>query len=418
MIPRSRQPGEFDAFCDPRQGSEREAEYSDLFDCPMDEPSDPAAATERFGSSAGEEVMPGGRFAPTDFSSEELTLARELNRLYSLEQEDLPPLFVQTLAGDMQHWMAPSGLAQRVTYQVFRRLHLYRPRSPGERSPVKSAGLQKLKRATRTVGLSTVLALLLLSMVTVVPSFAAGWARLLLQRTGVQMMSHYPQQTVTNLVLTQYLSLREAQEAVPFQVYWLGESKSLDAARASYRYQSLLLHMGQQWADGPVVEVQYRQPNPVGMGLLSVREFRPAAGSTVLLVVANGSAHFVHVGEQVAVYINGRWVRHQGELAWEYGTQAELLYQTKGLIFWITADQRDGATPQTLVKMVGSLEQLYLGMPRPHLPEAPQPPRAQRAAALSPASLGEVVSLVTAGASPQTGATVYIALGQPPDADA
>jgi hypothetical protein len=235
---------------------------------------------------------------------------------------------------------------------------------------------------------------------------------LLLGNTGVQVAPSYPHQAINDLVLTQYLSLRQAEESVPFQSFWLGESQG------GYQYQSLLLHMGQQWADGPVVEVQYRLPQATGTGLLSMREFLPSPGSTVLLVVAEHAAQQVQVAGQPAIYINGRWVRHQGELTWEYGTQAELLYQANGLIFWMTADQRDGATPASLEALAAALKVLYMGAPRVHLPELSAPPRAQAAAALSDASLGEVVALVPAGASPQTGAAVYIALGQPPDADA
>lgn len=411
MIPRSKQPNEYDAFCDPDEVGQ---EASDTMDQARQEDARLQALlanADACGSGAGQWVTPEGRRSPGDFSTEDLSLARDLNGLFSLEREELPPLFVQTLANTSQDWQAPSGLTQRVTYHVFRRLHLPRRLFHREQAVQRPVGVQVLKRLPRTVGVSTALALVLMSLLAVAPSFASG-LRLLLGNTGVQVARSYPHQVVNDMVLTQYLSLRQAEESVPFQTYWLGESQT------NYHYQSLLLHMGQQWADGPVVEVQYRLPEAIGTGLLSVREFLPAPGSTVLLVVAEQAAQQVQVAGQPAIYINGRWVRHQGELAWEYGTQAELLYQANGLIFWITADQRDGATPASLEAMAAALKVLYMGVPRVHLPELSSPPRAQAAAALSDASLGEVVALVSAGASPETGAAVYIALGQPPDDNA
>lgn len=410
MIPRSKQPNEYDAYCDP---DEQGQDASEAFTQAWQETARLQAllAEGQPGSGAGQWVTSEGRHSPADFSGDDLSLARDLNGLFSVEREELPPLFVQTLAGVNQDWQAPSGLTQRVTYHVFRHLHLPRRLFPIEQRADRPAGIRVLKRLPRAVGVSTVLALVLMSLVAVAPSFANG-LRLLLGNTGVQVAPSYPSQAINDVALTQYLSLRQAEEIVPFQTVWLGESQ------AGYHYQSLLLHMGQQWANGPVVEVQYRLPHAVGTGLMSVREFLPSPGSTVLLVVAEHAAQPVQVAGQQAIYINGRWVRHQGQLTWEYGTQAELLYQANGLIFWITADQRDGATPDSLEAIATSLTVLYLGAPRLHLPELLSPLRAQTAAALAQASLGDVIALVPAGASPQTGAAVYIALGQPPDADA
>lgn len=408
MIPRSKQPNEYDAFCDP-DGQGQDASEAITHAWQEDARLQELRANEdASGSGADQWVTPEGRRSPLDFSTEDLSLARELSGLFSVEREELPPLFVQTLACASNDWQAPSGLTPRVTYHVFRRLHIPRSLFHTEQALKKPAGVRALKHLPRTVGVSTVLALVLMSLVAVAPSFANG-LRLLLGNTGVQVAQSYPAQVRSDPVLTQYLSLRQAEESTPFQTYWLGESQ------AGYHFQSLLLHMGQQWADGSVVEVQYRLPQAVGSGLLSVREFLPASGSTVLLVVAEKAAQMVQIAGQQAIYINGRWVRHQGVLTWEYGTQAELLYQVNGLIFWITADQRDGATPASLEAMAGALKVLYLGEPHLHLPELSAPPRAQEAAALSQASLGEVVALVSAGASPDTGAAVYIALGQPPD---
>src|SRR5581483_11196497 len=155
---------------------------------------------------------------------------------------------------------------------------------------------------------------------------------------GVQVVPHYPQPMYVPQVTVQYLSLDAVRDAVPFRVSWLGMKPT------NYQFQGLVLHMGQPWADGPVVEIQYESTKAdAAFGQLLVREFRPAVGATVLQVVAQGAAHPMQVADQQAIYIDGQWVRHRQAIIWQYGTRAELLYQEDGVIFWITADQRDGA---------------------------------------------------------------------------
>ena len=83
------------------------------------------------------------------------------------------------------------------------------------------------------------------------------------------------------------------------------------------------------------------------------------------------------------------------------------------MIFWITADQRDGADQDLLAAFAQRLEPLYMGRIPRMMPDLTLPTNAQVAAALSSASLGEVVALIPAGISPETGAAVYIALGSP-----
>lgn len=411
MIPRSKQPNDFDYFSDANQElGELNREWSSLAE---DEAFLLAAHMDEAGPGGGQAVREGGHVSPEDFSLEELTLARDLHGLFPLEQEQLPPRFIETVTPHSPTWDSPTNLTQRVTYHVFRRLQLPRrlfrnvPTLP-EHSP---RGFVALRRVPQKVALGTLMALVLLSLVTVAPSFAQG-LRLLLGQTGVQVVPHYPQPMYVPQVQVQYISLEAARNVVPFQVSWLG------TAPKAYEFQGLVLHMGQPWADGPVVEIQYESTDPnVAFGQLLVREFRPAAGATVLQVVAQGAAHSVQVGDQQAIYIDGQWMRHRQAIIWQYGTRAELLYQADGVIFWITADQRAGADEALLAEFAQGLEPLYLGrMPR-MLPDLVLPTNAQVAAALSSASLGEVVALIPAGISPDTGAAVYIALGTPVEDD-
>ncbi len=358
---------------------------------------------------ADQPVTAHGHLSPADFSAEDLRLARALNEVFDLEQEDLPPLFLQTMTGP-RVWAAPEGLERRVRDHVFEQLDLSRPHVAQPKSETRRSTLEPRRRhVPRTIGLSTVFALVLLSLVAVAPSFAHG-VRLLLRQSGVQLAPTYPTQTVFYQTQTQYLSLREAHEVVPFDIYWLGST------HARYKYQSLLLHVGQSWADGPVVEFQYGlETASPGNGRLVVREFRPVSGSTVLLVVDQQSVQVLQVAGHRVIYIDGRWVQHGQETIWQYGTRAELVYEDHGMIFWITADQRDGASRDWLSNVVTSLEKLYLIQPRLRMPEATTISSIEWASALPSADVGEVVAQIPAGASPTTGAAVYVALGQPPE---
>src|SRR5579885_2651103 len=76
---------------------------------------------------------------PLDFSEEDLAFAQELNALFSAEQEELPPFFVQTLlqAEDPRFRPVEYGFERKTSARVFRRLHLRRhlfntPRSARE----------------------------------------------------------------------------------------------------------------------------------------------------------------------------------------------------------------------------------------------------------------------------------------------
>ncbi len=412
-MPRSKQPNDSDHFSDTDQRVENmDMEWSSSAAAEGD-PFLLAARSGEVGSGGGLTVTEEGRLSPADFSTADLALARDLHSLFSLEQEQLPPDFIQTLTTQSRTWDAPDGLTQRVNARVFQRLQVS-PRlfKGAPQAPVEGPrGVLFLRRAPQRIALGTLLAVVLLSLVTVAPSFAQG-LRMLLGYTGVQMVPHYPQTTIVAQEQMQPLSPLAVQQAVPFTVSWPGPTP------ASYQFMGLVLHIGQPWADGPVVELQYTHGNPqTGFGPLIVREFRPKAKATVLQVVAQGAAHQVQIGNQQAIYIDGQWIQRHMAIVWEYGTRAELIYQSGGVIFWITADQRDGTGEAILEDLAMNLSPLYLGQMRRMLPEPVAPVNAQVASALSSASLGEVIALIPAGTSPETGAAVFIAEGSPLEDD-
>lgn len=342
----------------------------------------------------------------TDFLAEEWALERELNAFFDPQGENLPPLFVQTLMSERSNWTIPPGLEQRLVYRVFRRLELPQPtaRQPAQPPAQQAPGYHPLRHLPRVIGLGATLGLVLL-LVIFLP--ALGQEANLFMVQAQLPGSSYSGVTRSSLALNQYLSPRQTAGTVPFSIFWL------DRNPLNYTYQSLLLHMGQSWSDGPVVELQYGHSDPrIGYGRLIIREFRPAHGDTSLEVVDPSAAQTVQLGDTSAVYINGQWVQENGETFWQSGYQTQLLYQAPdGLVFWLIADARDEATLQSFTTLIQALQPLYLGPPRPNLPELSDLPQAEGAAPLLPVVPGTLVSQLLVGTSADLSATVYIALG-------
>lgn len=349
-----------------------------------------------------------------DFLADELSFAQELNNLFNLEQEELPPLFIQTLHNEQTDLMAPARLEQRLRYRVFRKLQLpQRPitqdQSGPERPPQR---LRSLRRRSKMLSLGVLIATVMISLFAFGPSMIANLQLVAISTPNQSAPGYTEGGDVSGLIPTQYLSLRQTEDSIPFDAYWLGN------APGNYNYQSLLLHTGQDWSDGPVVELQYGHLDPrYGYGRLILREFRPAANTiTTLQTVPPEAVQTVQVtGDIEGIYVNGHWDSIDGEAIWSYDTEAQLLYQAKGLVFWITVDLRDETTSTRLINLVNTaMQQLYLGPPRPHLPELHSPPLAQSASALSKQIMNSHEQPMVVAYFPDTYSTVYIALSETP----
>jgi len=91
----------------------------------------------------------GQRF-PDDFSLDEVAFASELRELFPLEEEILPPQFIQTVIEDEWHSSTPPGFEQKLTYNVFNRLSLPRgPLFPQQQRTPWSNIRQAFNRTTR-----------------------------------------------------------------------------------------------------------------------------------------------------------------------------------------------------------------------------------------------------------------------------
>jgi hypothetical protein len=312
---------------------------------------------------------------PDDFSNDDLAFAQELEVLFHVRDEDVPPYFVQTLleSEDARLSVAEPGFEQKTCARVFRRLNLHRqlfyPSHPSFRTFVEEF---PGSRPIVTL-IAACLVVMIFTMAATSTSFASGWNILWAgAHSGVIQVSRYPgsnglaapvqphkkrQEPVQH---PQVLSLVDAQQQLHFTIYW--PSAIPDNYSLSYIY----LHqgVGQVWADGPVLELDYTYMahgvSPHGSGRIVICEFKPLGN--VFQVVQLGAAHLIQIdqnGNAAAIYVDGQWQRINGSShAWVYGERSELIYERDGVIFWIAGDQRDGIDSNVLLQIASSLHAL------------------------------------------------------------
>lgn len=312
---------------------------------------------------------------PADFSEEELAFALELNTLFSPEEEELPPYYVQTLleAEDTRFHAVDNHFVQRTHARVFRSLKLRRRLFPAQRAALRALG-DTLRDITRRKTLLAWVAVLMLFMMFTVaytaPSFAQGVTLLLHgARSGVLRVPHYPD--TKNVKQQQYflpsardsngpsqLNLAAAQQQLHFKIYWpqtIPAHYSLDAINMYDDPQN-------SWSDGPYIELVYDLDSSrvsVGTGQIVIREFKPS--EQVLQLVQDGSVSAIEpdqYGNAKAIYVNGEWLP-RGKMSpmwWSYGTRAEVIYQQDGVVFWIAGDQRDGINEKILWNVAQSMQ--------------------------------------------------------------
>jgi hypothetical protein len=310
---------------------------------------------------------------PDDFTCDDLDFAQELNGLFPLSEEQMPPDFVQTLLAAEDPRLAPvaPGFEEKTCVEVFRRLHLRRQLFHPTR-PTFHTLVTALPRSRTLVAL--IAACLIVMVVTVAMtgnSFASGlnilWSG---AHSGVIQTTRYPannalattphahKQTPKGRHHPTILSLAEAQQQLHFSMYWPSSVPD------NYTLQAILLRqgVGQEWADGPILELDYSYNNhgalPHGSGIIVISEFKPLG--SVLQVVQLGAAHLIaQNGKVTAIYVDGQWETiNQSSHAWVYGERSELIYEHDGVVFWIAGDQRDGIDSNALLQIAESLHVL------------------------------------------------------------
>ncbi len=308
---------------------------------------------------------------PPDFSEEDLTFAQELNALFSPEQEELPPYFVQTLlqAEDPRFRPVEHGFEKKTSAHVFHRLKLRRRlfrshRSAGE---VISTSIHGIAVNRSLLAFATVLMLVMIFTVAfTAPSFTSGVAFLLQgTRSGVYEVQHYPHgvnklhpdlNEVAALSEPQQIPLLAARQRLSFPMYWP------QMGPRDYSSPSIFLeNTGQQWADGPILDLVYNLNNriPDIDSQIIVREFQPR--EDVLQLVQDGAAHPIEIdqyGQAKAIYVDGQWALQDGQVLpqWAYGGRSELIYQQDGIVFWIVGNQHYGVNEKALLTIAQSLQ--------------------------------------------------------------
>ncbi len=318
-----------------------------------------------------------GRILPDDFSEEDKAFAQELDTLFALEEEELPPYFAQTLLepDDPRFQVAEHGFEHKIRARVFRRLQLRRRLFPHERPGLRILASEIPVRRSLAVSFALVM-IICLTVLFTAPSFASGLELLLKgARTGVLKVHSYPK-NVTNVVAnieksnatsqtTMSLSAAE-QQLHSWHIYWPQALPQGYTLTGVYLYRE----RHQNWTDGPFIELDYALTGmtPQGTGQLAIREFKLKPDVKVLQVVNDGSAQAINVdqnGLAQEIYVNGQWVvstiHNEPFPVWKTGQRSELIYQQNGIVFWIVGDLRDGINQAVLQNIAASLQPLPVG---------------------------------------------------------
>lgn len=304
---------------------------------------------------------------PDDFSMDEVEFACELDALFSPEQEELPPLFVQTLmdSEDARFQPVEHEFELKTKAAVFRRLQLERRLVRSPHPSLRSTlfdGFATISRPLLAFCASCAL-FMLLTIVATAPAFASGLNYLLAgAHSGVLLVNNAPavSSKVSNLkhdqkTETQQISLAQAQHLLHFPLF------VPSSVPRRYKQSDFYMYGGDNsWADGPIMVVEYTYALPgVAPKHITICEFKPQR--TVYLVVKDGAAKQIpvnHGGDSdSAIYVEGHWTQTgDADATWVYNDRSEIVDEHNGVVFWIVGDPSDGINNAELTSVANSLE--------------------------------------------------------------
>ena len=174
---------------------------------------------------------------PPDFGEDDLVFAHELNSIFSPEQEELPPYFVQTLLASENQLFRPvePGFEHKTRARVFRRLKLHRRLFHAPRSVFDAliTGLSNIyARGSLLVSAIAFVLIMLVTVAFTAPSFVTGMTILLRgSHGGVYQVSTYPKSVHTflhhhrlshNNAINQpeQLTVLAAEQQLHFKIYY------------------------------------------------------------------------------------------------------------------------------------------------------------------------------------------------------
>jgi hypothetical protein len=302
------------------------------------------------------------RQVPEDFSEEELAFARELEALFPIDEEELPPFYVQTLMAseDPRLQVAEPAFEKKVSARVFRSLKLRRRLFRSSQSPVYVlTSVLHQSRPFVAVSMACLL-FMFITMVATSPLFATGLNYLRTgSHSGVLQVRQYPvvsspssspvQQA--DIVEQKQISFEQAQQVLHFQIYWPVYLPPHYNQSDTYLYDA-----NQDWADGPIMVVDFFYAVPgQPPRQLSICEFKPQGDA--FQVVRDGAA--IKIDQDTspsAIYVEGQW-KPDGTSSptWVYNGRSELIYEHDGLVFWIVGDKLGGIDETVLSNIASSL---------------------------------------------------------------
>lgn len=360
-------------------------------------------STHMLDSEGAEPLFPG------DFSTDEIAFAEELRAMFPVECEELPPYYISTLATAERYAPLVSGYEHRVLYRVFRRLRL--PRMPifgevrgwlGDLS--WSSVLDTLAHTSRPLlgAMSAAMMLMTLMVVMASPSFAQG-VLLIFGQTGVRQVQTYPRH-VSAAPVTSRPGPPASPQPVGIQLSWLGNTAG------QYVYQGVVQLPQQSWSAGPIMDLEYSLSGPTnGTGMLDIREFQLASTCAAVLQVvqANYAQETLLADGTAAVFVDGSWENSGSGHVWTTGEQNKLLFERNGVLFWLSADPRDGMDENALVAVANNLTLAQTPLHALNQPGVASIAR-YLAASLENFFAGELYYVVPVGLSPQTGIGTYV----------
>lgn len=288
---------------------------------------------------------------PADFTQDEISFAEIMRACYRVEEEELPPDYVRTIMGDSYREPLAPTYERDLAERVFERLGLDLPPSaPPSRAmlawPLLVEAMDRVRRFRRASAgaVGMLVSLTLLSALLLTQAAAAG-LDILLGQTGVRQVITSPAASKLGPLLI------HATGQAPH--YWLGAEVS------KYEFSGMRDLPAEFWSAGPIRNLQYHLPGATaGTGVLDLRAFKVSPlYAAVRQDVRAGSARVVDLNGTPAIYVDGAWNLTPQHATWQPGVRCSLLFERAGTVFWLVADQRDGAGLALLLKAASQLTQ-------------------------------------------------------------